>query len=99
MNGVQLINVAEKYVKSYVQFLSDLGMAFKEAFGFRHQQRSKEVHNSAKVIIKSHLNFEIITISQKFAKNSALDRSTVSKISLTSKLIWSHCKDIQKLLS
>ena len=99
MNGVQLINVAEKYVKSYVQFLSDLGMAFKEAFGFRHQQRSKEVHNSAKVIIKSYLNFEIITISQKFAKNSALDRSTVSKIYLTSKLIWSHCKVIQKLLS
>ena len=55
MNGVQLINVAEKYVKSYVQFLSDLGMAFKEAFGFRHQQRSKEAQNSAKVIIKSHL--------------------------------------------
>ena len=60
MNGVQLINVAEKYVKSYVQFLSDLGMAFKEAFGFRHQQRSKEVHNSARVIIKSHLNFDFM---------------------------------------
>ena len=42
MNGVQLINVAEKYVKSYVQFLSDLGLAFKEAFGFRHQQRCKK---------------------------------------------------------
>ena len=65
MNGVQLINVAENYVKSYVQFLSDLGMAFKEAFGFRHQQRSKEVHDRAKVIIKSHLNFEIIMISRE----------------------------------
>ena len=51
MNGVQLINVAEKYVKSYVQFLSDLGMAFKEAFGFRHQQWSEEVYDRGKVII------------------------------------------------
>ena len=47
----------EKHVKSYVQFLSDLGMAFKEAFGFRHQQWSEEVYDRAKVIIKSHLNF------------------------------------------
>ena len=28
-----------------------------------------------------------------------MDRSTVLEISLTSKLIWPHCKVIQKLLS
>ena len=55
MNGVQLINVAEKYVKSYVQFLSDLGMAFKQAFGFGHQQRSKESAYLCLLGMKPHM--------------------------------------------
>ena len=38
---------------------------------------------------------------EKFAKNSAFDRSTISKISRTSKINLAplHCKVIQKLLS
>ena len=81
------------------RFYLILAWLLKKHFGFGTNNGVKRVYNSAKVIIKSHFNFEIIRISQKFAKNSDLDRLTVSKIYLTSKSIWPHCKVIQKLLS